>query len=548
MRRRSGSLRDRLTDALRLDGAVLAGAAVVSALFLLLEPAFYAILSTPRAAYEAPSLLVAAFGHSAAYGLGWGLSALALAAAPRRVWWRLPADARWLWLPAGAAVVVVAWHLGTLDANWVLGREYRLDRVLLVLVALGALLHPALLAAFAACALAFTGQLHVPGVRFGWLDTNVLYHALLIAFLGITAYAPGWRGRPVRWRGRGLGVPVASTWAVLLGVLAAWYLLPAIGKVRLDWLSENNLAHLLHAAYEQHGWLAWLGPERHAALGDSVRRWAVPMQAFGLAAESLVLFVFWSRRVAIGLLALCFALHAGIFAASGVFFWKWMVLLAAIAAAFWWMGEARWRRLFPRSTMLAAAVPIALGYALLGPRPSILAWYDTPLVYRFQIEVTGESGRRYEATPAAFAPFDSRFAQARFYALAETPRLVDCYGNTYRRHPYRALLAAETAAEVREIVERYGERRASPEGRAELEALFRRFLDATHERAARPPLDFGPVRAPLHLWTGQRHDARLPAYRHEEPLRRLEITLVHRHGVGSRYRVVSEERVLTVER
>ena len=532
---------------LSLDRNILGGAALLFALFLVMEPILFVVRALPREVYDAPSIFGAALFSSPAFAAGCGLSLLAFSLAPRRAWWRLPPPARRFWLPAAVAVLAVTWHLTTLEFNWALDRSFAPDRVLLAALAVASVMHPAFLAAFVVAAHAFTGQLNIPPMRFSWLDTNVLFHVMLAVFLWTTLHdlrVP----RRLAASGR-LHIPAGSGWALLLGVFGAWYFLPALGKMRIGWLQNEETSNLFFNVYEQFGWLGFLDPALHLALGQWIDRLSPLLQLIGVLTETVVILLFVSRRITIGILAMCLSMHLMIFGMTGILFWKWAVVLAAIIFVFARIGRENWRRAFPRATMLTATASIIVIYALVGARPSILAWYDSALVYRFTMEATGESGTRYELMPAQLGPYDSRFVQSRFYFLTDTPRLVDGHGALWNLTAYRAIGEAETKEEILAVIDEHGAPEVAPEKRAALADMLARFLDATHEYPGGFPMDLRPVKAPQHLWAYQRRDAALPRYHFQEPLDSLSIHLVQRHRQGDRYVVISEERgVLVVGR
>lgn len=529
-----------------LDGRILAGTAGLFLVFLLVEPFYHATSRLPRTVYETPFITGAALISSPAFLAGWVATLVVLWRAPRATWMALAPAARWLWLPTAAALFALTWHLTTLDYNWALDRVFLLDRVLLAALAVLALLHPAFLSAFIVSAHAFTGQLNVSPLYFNWTDTKAIYQILLVLFIWTTLHDLRLWG--VRWRGRSLHVPIASGWALLLGILGSWYFLSAVGKVQLGWLWENNLAHLVRAAYEQTGWLTELPDDTYAFVVDSVERFAVPMQFAALLAEGLVLLYFASRWTTVGILAFCIGLHVMIFATTGILFWKWALVNLALIVAFVAMGREGWKRAFPRWTMLCACASIIVLHTSFGPRLTKLAWFDSPFVHRFHFEVTGESGQLYEAIPSTFAPFDSRFAQARWYYLTRVPRLVDCFGSTDDRDLYHALLAAQSPEEVNRIVSTAGTSKYSDSLRADFTLLMRQFLDVSYTRAETTVFDAGPLKAPLHIWSRQRSDATLPLYTFQEPATRVAVTLVHRHYFDDAFVVVSSHDVLTVSR
>ena len=133
------------------------------------------------------------------------------------------------------------------------------------------------------------------------------------------------------------------------------------------------------------------------------------------------------------------ALHLGILAASGIFFWKWIVTLVALIVYSTRLhrdaeknasGESLAKRLFGlrRAHLLAITLPLVLLGDLLFTLVSF-AWLDSPVANYFVMRGVGESGATYALPSRFFSPYDLTFHQSRFDYLIDEPVLVGTYGS-----------------------------------------------------------------------------------------------------------------------
>jgi hypothetical protein len=260
-----------------------------------------------------------------------------------------------------------------------------------------------------------------------------------------------------------------------------------------------------------------------------------------LACEIGVVIMLAHRRVAVGLLAACAAMHMGILLTTGIFFWKWIVLDASLAAVVLWLPAGDARRLF-------GPVPAAVGMGIVAVlfvahrRPVILAWYDSPMAFQFRIEAVGDGGTAYEVTPATLAPYDLPFAQGRFYCLTDTPMLVDCLGSTPRWDMVQALESARTAEDLAAVRRVYGSPRTDAASAQRFEELLRRFF--RHEQRPRTTSWMARLPAPpQHIWTAPHSGDGQMTYQGQESIGSVRIRLREALFPDRQLRVVGDEVV-----
>jgi hypothetical protein len=519
--------------AVRLPGVAAAlrlatDVAPMVALYVGIERALAVSCRLPEAAYTGPVIAAGLLRRVA----GQPLALVAVAAlVALGLWRREPVLRAWSelehgralrWLVSGIALFF-AWAFSSYDTNLYFDRAHLADRALLLALAACVVWRPVFVAAFLPLLVAMVWQFEYPLGGYSWTDKSAPFRALVFFLAGFLWLA-------VRGERR--------TGALLFGIgalVAGHYWVPGLEKLRLGWLAHGHLHHLTLAAWEN-GWLVSLDADRIAALVRALAWFDPWLQAFTLVAEAGALFFFWRREVALGLLAAWALLHAGIFVTSGICFWKWMLLDAALFAVIWRLPRESAQRIFGPGPLLVS-LPLVL-FAWSWCAPVRLGWYDTRLAYTYRYEATGVSGARYRLAASFFAPFDLQFAQNRFDYLTRTPALVSTYGNTQDAGIANALLAARDADTVFALEARMGRVLYDERRSARLDAFLVRYLSAWNRRGMERQW-YAALGAPLHIRTAPRE----PAYRGQEPIARLAIERVTTLWNGERLEEIRVERV-----
>lgn len=441
----------------------------------------------------------------------------------------------------GVIVISAAWAFSLYAPNYYYGRVHGLDRALLVAFAALALAHrPAWLAAFVAQFTMIVMQFEESPVQYSLTDKRILL-SIMILFVAFMLLRAASRSFPAR-----LFLIVA------LAMTAANYFFSGWAKMRLDWWADENLSYIFMAATDN-GWMRAAGPggrETIRAMFDAANPL---MLAFTLVVELGALAVFFGRRFAVPMIAAWIALHLGIFFATGIFFWKWIVMDAAFIAIAWRRGfllrlpggpgpsNARW------SAAWTACVGVALTLASpLFTEVHFLGWIDTPLSAVYRFEAVGRSGKIYEIPPAAFEPYDFPFAQSRFGFLTERKPPVGTYGSSEDRAVARKLLAVREpigpaswapapASTAKEIAK-------EPKKIRGLEEFLRAYMKWRNERPAPP---WAALAAPHHIWTGP-VGAPDAEYGGQEPMTAIRVRLTETFFVGSRGVIARDEVVREV--
>jgi hypothetical protein len=521
--------------------------------------------------YHQTSILLAALGHPLfAASLVVGLAVLA--AGYRHITWKAIGAS---WGSRGvtfALALILAWPMVSYDYNLFFDQAHVADRWILLLLAGLTVVHPGWTAPFTVQLLLVTSQFDHPLAS---VSTTPLYPALNLMLLGIAALylelfarSRGAVGMGLFCAGFGLltlalppalfptwmGLGFLALWLarrsirswpaaerqrafslVALTLVAAGYAVSGLKKLTLGaypgaWVWNHDLSHLVAYRFSG-GWLASLDPQRRASLLAAIDSSDTALLFVALVIEIATMFMVVDRRLACWILVGCTALHVGIFACLGILFWQWLLvdLLLAVAIARGWARSIfSWRALF-------VSVPLVLLAPLIF-RPPVLAWLDTPLSYRLELEVVGESGRVYGLESRFMDPYHRLFTGDGAIYLIDEPLVL------YPQGTRDAALAA--------AIERGG-----PEGLAQLKRergtiyadatrsttfdhLIRTFFSRLEARGDKRVRGWSAVGAPY-----RSYDALDAPFRRQEPVSAVRVRLIEQFATGGEM-LVLQNRVL----
>jgi hypothetical protein len=274
--------------------------------------------------------------------------------------------------------------------------------------------------------------------------------------------------------------------ALLLCHWSAFYVYPGISKMLLgpapwSWAFENRVHHLFLGSYVN-GWLAGLSDGEAVRYAQMIARVDVPIQVATMVTELAPLFILFRRRLAALMIFACAAMHLGIYASSGIFFWEWMLPEAVLVVALLgpWSSEPVAGLFRHRHRMLSA---LLIAFALPVFWPYMLGWWDTPYNIVYDLELEDETGHRYELRREYMDPFNVQHTQGR-YSFADTrPNLLTAtYGATADYELFQALSAIEHGIEPTELFEGYAASRHDPELAAEYETYLQVYFSRLNER------------------------------------------------------------------
>ena len=444
----------------------------------------YRLVQLDEAAYRSSSITLAALATPK-------LVVLVLAPAVVVVWLRR--RLRWcdvtegglvrvlLLAAAGSLLVSMAFYEG----NWFLGQYHLTDRALLVGLCLLGAWRPIALVPFTILAAITASQFAIPLGRYTWNDKRLVFDVLILFCLAA--------GAGILRKKEGLRAFLGAVGVLLV----SWYLIAAAGKVALLWPSREELANMTRSAHLA----GWLPGDKAGRLAELVTGANDLMIFAAIAVEVATVLLLLGRRPALVALLALPGLHLAVFLLSGIFFWKWMVLEAALA---FFVVRSRRETFSFRPALILLALPVAF----FSPRlfgVATLAWYDTPYTVNLELEAVGLSGTAYRIDRNDMAPYEVLLAQGRLGFVAKPGMLVGSLGTALDWEVASRIERARTPSDLAEAEEQLAVSQYK-----EADALvFDRFVRARFGDWVDQP----PLRPPHHIWTG-----RAPAFLNVPPV------------------------------
>ena len=419
---------------------------------------------------------------------------------------------------------ILSWAYSTYDYNYYVEQAHLLDRSLLILLLPLLFWRPVFLAPYLLVLLTVIWQFNEPIGGFSWSEPILLVRALILM------------GAAYVLRGYGVRLPSSEVIFLLCCLVASHYWVSGYGKLELGWLAQNRVYHLLPATYAN-GWWGFVDPDTIGAW----TRWLTSFNALMLAGtivlECGALISLWRATVMRIFLLGWIGLHVGIFLISGICFWKWMVLDAALLLLFFRHGRNARLGLFTRSHFVLSV--LLIGGGAFWFRPVKLAWLDVPVTYTYRLVAQSEGGASYPLPPHFFAPFDYQFTLGHFHYLVAEPRLDVVWGATRNPTLAGALRQIDTSAEIWPLESEIGRLQYDAERRAAFDHFLSGFVSG--KLHGRKGYWWHYFQAPSQLWTFPRHVS-IPS---GEQIRDLELLQVTTFYDGIKYREVRQQRIGT---
>ena len=478
-------------------------AATLLLAYLVLERWLMGVARLPEASYAGPVIaagVLQRFLVEPAFAPGYLLRIGVVAA----LMWLLVARfatlrAPWSRLEQGALLrlmvviptLLLAWDFATYDYNLYYDRSHLVDR--LALGALGGLVlwRPVFVLPFAVMAVAVIGQFNHPIGGYSVAEPFLLVRWLLLFAAFFLARAAGTGHRP-------------GDFAFLtFTLLAASYFVSGLGKIRLDWFTQGDVALLLPATFAN-GWLGFLDHGTVGALTRGLARVDWMLVAGMVVFECAAVLCLLRRGVFLFFLAAWPVFHLSVFALSGIFFWKWIVLEVAILLLLLKRPDSALFEVFSRRHFVLS-IPLIVG-GTIWFQPANLSWYNAAVSYVYRFEGVGESGRRYSLPPAFFAPYDYQFTLGAFAYISPYRQLDVVWGATRDRALATAMASAGGPGDVEVLERERGQWFFDADRTGRLEAFLQRFVGTYNERGSKRTL-LGALAPPPHLWTFAGPDA-----------------------------------------
>ena len=392
-----------------------------------------------------------------------------------------------VWLRRFIMVVafLMAWWYATYDYNLYFNQPHTLDRCLLLVLFVLIYWRPVFTLPFLVILVAIIGQLHYPLGGDSVAEQFLFVRILLLFFATFLL--------------QGLTSTRHTTDFVFLVccLMAASYWWPGLGKIRLNWITHGHLYFLLSATYAN-GWLGFLEPGTIATLTQGVARFDVLMRGITLLLEFGAIVFLWRRVSMLAFLGGWIAFHLGIFALSGICFWRWIVLDLCLLLFFASRQRAQSIALFTRGHFVLSLVLIA--GCNLWFKPVNLSWYDARASYTYRFEAVGESGQTFALPPRFFTPYDYQFTLSGFGYLTPQPRLGIVWGATFDRAVAEALARSTSPEQVFTLEFERGTTHFNPDRATRFDAFIARFVGNLNVRRSKRSW-LSTLPPPPQLWT-----------------------------------------------
>ena len=254
------------------------------------------------------------------------------------------------------------------------------------------------------------GSFHVTDIRPVY-DTLTLF----LSFLAVK-----------RFRG------VHSSIFILLALTmhASNYFIPGISKIEIspngwEWVFLNQLSNLFISSYVN-GWLGFLNEKMIMGIAEIINKNELLMSSLSVFIEIGSIFLLIKKHISYLIFIGFQFLHLGIFFASGIFFWSWILLNFGFLFLIHKLDKESLDFLYTKQNLKIFLVLVFISPLI--HQPSALGWWDTRLNTVYDFIATKESGETLKLNRNDFAPYDIIFTQNRFYYTSDEKILNGTYG------------------------------------------------------------------------------------------------------------------------
>lgn len=222
-----------------------------------------------------------------------------------------------------------------------------------------------------------------------------------------------------------------SFWRTLIALQISYYFFPGLAKLEIgnnfyDWILYNDLKNLFNSSILM-GWLLWIDKETLMRLSTFIGTIRLPLNLMTVLIEVFSIYLLAKRNLVTLYLFVLGSFHLFIYLASGIFFWKWMVLNFCLLILFLQKNSQPLLKDLYSINPFGFAI-IAL-MSIIAVRPLSLAWFDSKLVEKYEVELIDSRNRFHQTSGNFFKPYDKIFSQNRFSYLLDEPTNVGTYGS-----------------------------------------------------------------------------------------------------------------------
>jgi len=378
---------------------------------------------------------------------------------------------------------VMVWATLPLEYNYYFDQHYPMARVALICLLVLSYFHPICIPPLTALIFSFQGQLMYP---FGLSNTServplqmlVLFSSFLLLQF---RYVDSLRTitEAARVDPRKLSTPESHIFIyAAAALLGASYAEAAMAKVELYWPWREVVAYHVPWAYTR-GWLRFLDVEHIEQLFEILAA-ANPVLIWGtLIIEAGAIAIFWQKKWFAAILGGIFAFQLSTFVLTGIFFKKWLVVIAAFGVTVYVTSKES-GNLFNRraATLVTGIILMALVFGSVLPLTS-LGWYSTTYDATYTMEAGGEDLDVKRISWGQMKPYDRHFRQNRFAFIDPNKTLVN-YG-ARDTQSYAVLQRMRTATEpldIKRLRSNHGRVQYDPAAAEEFDRIVRGYVQS----------------------------------------------------------------------
>lgn len=211
---------------------------------------------------------------------------------------------------------------------------------------------------------------------------------------------------------------------------ASNYFVPGIVKLEIspngwEWTILNELNNLFISSYVN-GWFGFLDEKVALFIAGIIDQTEVIAQVITLLIHLGSIVLLFRKRITFLMFLAFELLHLGIFFASGIFFWAWILINLGFIYLMKGLPEDSIAFLYAKKTVAVFCALVVLSPLVYQPTP--LGWWDSRVNTIYDFIVTTEDGNKFKLNKNDFGPYDLLFTQNRFYYASDEKVLNNTYG------------------------------------------------------------------------------------------------------------------------
>lgn len=392
-----------------------------------------------------------------------------------------------------ACCAILAWTYSSYDYNMYFNQGHIIERLALLVFIPLIWWRPIFILPFSVLVYAVVGQFQiVPG--FSWTIPYLPLH-MISAFcaLGLLYVLSG-------------KITDREIIFILLCILGAHYWSSGTGKLSIFWLFGDPIHHMLPATYAN-GWLGQWPVDQLEHVTNVFSQFNPIIRNLVVILELGTIALIFHRRISILLGFGLVAMHLGIFFASGIFFWPWMLVNLLLIFALSWNKNMGSKFSFTwQQKGLFMVLIISSSYWSSATK---LAWHDVPLSYTYVFECEDTNDKKYRLPVSFFEPFGYQFTLGTFGSINPHSRLPITWGASDMETAFWFRKMQPNPEEIFAYEKEKGVSRINEEAVAHLTQVLQQIVSTWNQNGnIKSPLEI--LSPPRYLWTHPRKLEQLP--------------------------------------